>query len=85
MPSLIGSRWAVQRGAELDLRRAFDSVPHAIALLAGRSVGLSEIVLVYFCTLVWPAPRGCTVAGGPASRDVWPVRGLPQGSARRRC
>eukprot|EP00439_Symbiodinium_sp_Y106_P078483 s829_g17.t1 len=50
------------RGAELDLRRAFDSVPHAVSLLAGRSVGFSEVVLAYFSKLVWPAPRRCSVA-----------------------
>ena len=74
--------WLAQRahkGAEFDLRRAFDSVAHIVSLLAGRSAGLNEESLIYFSELVWPAPRRCSVAGSPPPRDVWPLRGLPQG------
>ncbi|CAE7859390.1 hypothetical protein AK812_SmicGene28126 [Symbiodinium microadriaticum] len=65
------------RGAELDLRKAFDSIAHEIAYLAGASAGLQRPVLDYMRRMVWSAPRHCVVHGEAPLLPVRASCGLP--------
>ena len=67
------------RGAELDLRKAFDSVLHDVAFCAGASAGVARAVLDYMRRMVWGAPRHCIVYGEAPQEVVRASCGLPAG------
>ena len=66
-------------GTEFDLRKAFDSVVHRLAVCAGSHAGLPSCMLQYFRTFVWSAPRFCVVHGQPPASPVLGCCGLPAG------
>ena len=68
-----------QRGAELDLRRAFDTIDHRLAGCAASTYGVHPVVIRYLQQLVWCAPRSCVVGGEPPPRSIQATCGLPQG------
>ena len=67
------------RGAEMDLRKAFDSVNLKLANAAAKTAGVPKPVRVYMQNLVWTAPRFCTVSGSPPPYAITASCGLPQG------
>lgn len=66
-----------ERGAELDLKKAFDSVPHSLARRAALRAGLPGPVVALLAAS-WTADRTCVVRH-TVSDPVRPTRGLPQG------
>ncbi|CAE7249168.1 NRT2.1 [Symbiodinium sp. CCMP2592] len=67
------------RGAELDLRKAFDTVHHAVARAAALAAGVPAPIVEFLARFVWPAPRCCVVHGAAAARPVYACTGLPAG------
>ena len=67
------------RGAEMDLRKAFDSVDLHLADAAAGSAGVPRPIRAYMLNLVWPAPRFCSVWGAPPPHAISATCGLPQG------
>ena len=67
------------RGAELDLRKAFDSVDHVVASSAARTAGVPEAIIAYLARCVWSAPRHCVVHGEPPAEVIAATTGLPAG------
>ena len=67
------------RGAEMDLRKAFDSVDLQVADFAAETAGVPGPIRAYMQHLVWRAPRACTVSGSPPPYAISATCGLPQG------
>ena len=67
------------KGAELDLRRAFDTVHHAVARAGALAAGVPAPIVEFLAHFVWPAPRYCVVHGAAPSRPVHACTGLPAG------
>ena len=67
------------RGAELDLRKAFDTVHHAVARAGALAAGVPAAIVEFLAHFVWPAPRYCVVHGAAPARPVCACTGLPAG------
>ena len=63
----------------LDLKKAFDSVPHRDLLMVVKSTGLHPILLRWLCSYL-SARSQRVVVGGVSSSEVHAVSGVPQGS-----
>ena len=63
----------------LDLKKAFDSVPHRDVLMVVKSTGLHPILFRWLCSYL-SARSQRVVVGGVSSREVHAVSGVPQGS-----
>eukprot|EP00969_Alexandrium_andersonii_P275528 12176542-Alexandrium_andersonii.AAC.1 len=64
-------------GAELDLTKAFDLMPHSVAVAALQFFGVPWEIIGTFLS-GWRAPRRCMVLGALAA-PLCPVRGAGQG------
>ena len=67
------------QGAELDLRKAFDTVNHRIAHRGALAAGVPVRIVQYLSRYIWASPRFCVVQGVPPPHAVVPCTGLPAG------